>query len=528
MQVNGSTIGAVASGRADQRFEVALNHWSWKKLFNLLRIELQLRLGNTRVGGIPYEWEIDTTNICQFKCPLCDTGLGNIKRQNGVMHLDTFKKVVDQIKDYCVWLSLYSWGEPFLNKDIDKYVAYAHDADIATIISSNLNKPLTPEMAERLIRSGLDVLIISLDGTTQEVYEVYRVGGVLERVLANVRLLVEKRKELGYSTPHFEWQFIVMRQNEDQIPEARRMAKELGVDDIIFKKVDFPFGANDMEAAKRWLPSGANAARSERPLDMAYEEYGERCWRLWRSAVVNWDGGYAPCCYLTDASDDFGDVNTHTIKEIWNNQRYHTARGLFKNGNGGAPSMRVGCLDCSVYQGSKAAKSRERPTSGSRAGSLTAALRTLHVDLAPPKWGIFKHLREVLLLVGAYFAYMVVRRFVLPGVEAEAFANAMKVISFETAAGIFWEPQLQDLAVKSSRTLVVFFNWAYIFTFFPVILTTAVIVYLKDRPKYLYYRNLVLLSFVFALIIFVVFPLAPPRFSPEHGFIDAIQRFGPT
>ena len=184
------------------------------------------------------------------------------------MHFDTFKRTVDQIRDYCIWLSLYSWGEPFLNKEIDKYVAYAHDADIATIISSNLNKPLTPGMAERLIRSGLDVLIISLDGTTQEVYEVYRVGGYLDRVLDNVKLLVEKRKELGYTTPRLEWQFIVMRQNEHQISEARRMARELGVDDIVFKKVDFPFGEDNKEEAERWLPRGANGARSERPLDI--------------------------------------------------------------------------------------------------------------------------------------------------------------------------------------------------------------------------------------------------------------------
>ena len=154
--------------------------------------------------------------------------------------------------------------------------------------------------------------------------------------------------------------------------------------------------------------------------------------------------------------------------------------------------------------------------------------RRPHIDPSLLGRGIFQHVREVLLLVGAYFAYMLVRRFVVPEVEAEAFANAVKVISFETAAGIFWESNLQEWVVKSSRSLIVFFNWAYIFTFFPVIITTAVIVYFMDRPKYLYYRNLVLLSFLFALIIFVVFPLAPPRFVPEHGFIDAIQRFGPA
>ncbi len=217
-QVNGSAIGALAGGRQRQRLDVALRYFKWKKLLNFWRIEMQLRAGKSKVQGYPYEWEIDTTNICQLKCPLCHTGLGNIHRDKGTMHFDTYTKVIDEIRDYCIWLSLYSWGEPFLNKEIDKFVAYAHQAKIATIISSNLNKPLTPQMAESLIRAGLDVLIVSIDGTTQEVYEQYRVTGRLDRVIDNLKLLAQKKRELGSKTPYIEWQFIVMRQIDHQIP----------------------------------------------------------------------------------------------------------------------------------------------------------------------------------------------------------------------------------------------------------------------------------------------------------------------
>jgi MoaA/NifB/PqqE/SkfB family radical SAM enzyme len=313
-------------------------------------------MGRTKVWGYPFEWEIDTTNICQLKCPLCHTGLDTVHREKGVMSFDVFKDTIDQIKNHCVWLSLYNWGEPFLNKDIDKYVAYAHKANIATMMSSNLNKPLTPQMAEDIIRSGLDVLIISLDGTTQDVYEIYRVGGHLNRVLDNIKLLVDKRREMGSKTPYFEWQFIVMRQNEAQIPEAKRIGTELGVDNIVFKRVDFPHGEENTELARQWLPVGEGWNHRENPFEKPYQENGDRCWRLWRSAVVNWDGGYAPCCYLTDAADDFGDVKTHSVKEIWNNEHYQAARKLF--GKGPMPKQQVGCLTCSVYLESKAAKNR--------------------------------------------------------------------------------------------------------------------------------------------------------------------------
>ena len=116
----------MADGRRDHRYWLAVRYVSWRKLWNLARVELQLRLVRKTVWGSPYEWEIDTTNICQLKCPLCHTGLGNIHREKGVMSFDLFTGVVDQIKDSCIWLTLYSWGEPFLNPRVHEFVAYAH------------------------------------------------------------------------------------------------------------------------------------------------------------------------------------------------------------------------------------------------------------------------------------------------------------------------------------------------------------------------------------------------------------------
>ena len=201
-QVNGGVIESVADGRRDNRFWLATRYFSWRKLFNFIRVETQLRFTRRVIWGNPYEWEIDTTNICQLKCPLCHTGKGTIHRDQGVMDFDLFTKVVDQIKSSCMWLTLYSWGEPFLNRRIHEYIEYAHNKNIATIISSNLNKPLTPKIAEQVIKSGLDVMIVSLDGVTQDVYEVYRVNGYLNHVLANLHILDDMKRELGSKTPY--------------------------------------------------------------------------------------------------------------------------------------------------------------------------------------------------------------------------------------------------------------------------------------------------------------------------------------
>ena len=355
-QTNGGVIRSVTDGRRDQRFWLATRYFSWRKFWNLTRIEFQIRIARRVVSGSPYEWEIDTTNICQLKCPLCHTGKGTIHRDEGVMNYELFTEIIDQIKHSCVWLTLYSWGEPFLNQRIHEYIEYAHKQKIATIISSNLNKPLTPEMAEQVVKSGLDVMIVSLDGVTQDVYEIYRVTGHLDRVLDNLRLLDETKRRLGTKTPYIEWQFIVMKQNEHQIDEARALAGTLGVDSLVFKKVDFPHGEDDPALAERWLPRQHPEYLREDPFYKPYQEDGNVCWRLWRSAVINWDGGFAPCCYLTDKTEDFGDLNDSSVKEVWNNEKYTTARGLFNKDF--VPGEWVGCLDCSVYSGSSAARRR--------------------------------------------------------------------------------------------------------------------------------------------------------------------------
>ena len=356
LQTNGGVIKSVPDGRRDQRFWLATRYFSWRKFWNVIRVEFQIRIGRSVVSGSPYEWEIDTTNICQLKCPLCHTGKGTIHRDQGVMNYELFTEVVDQIKHSCVWLTLYNWGEPFLNQRIHEYIEYAHKQNIATIISSNLNKPLTPETAEQVVLSGLDVMIVSLDGVTQDVYETYRVTGHLNRVLDNLRLLDETKRRLGLKTPYVEWQFIVMKQNEHQLEEARALAGRLGVDSLVFKKVDFPHGEDNVALAERWLPRQHPEYLREDPFYKPYQEDGNVCWRLWRSAVINWDGGFAPCCYLTDKTQDFGDLNKSSVEEVWNNEKYTTARGLFNTDF--VPREWVGCLDCSVYLGSSAARKR--------------------------------------------------------------------------------------------------------------------------------------------------------------------------
>ena len=141
--------------------------------------------------------------------------------------------------------------------------------------------------------------------------------------------------------------------------------------------------------------------------------------------------------------------------------------------------------------------------------------------------GLLSHIREVLILVGAYFTYMFVRKVIVPSAESIGFENAHDIISFEKIVGLFWEPTLQRWAAEAGEGVLIFFNYLYIFTFFPVVLTTALVLYVKNRERYMYYRGMILLSFVAALLVFAAFPLAPPRFVSPGGVIDTIAIHGP-
>ena len=142
--------------------------------------------------------------------------------------------------------------------------------------------------------------------------------------------------------------------------------------------------------------------------------------------------------------------------------------------------------------------------------------------------GPYRLMREVGLVMGAYFVYMFVRKFLLPNIEVMSFENAVKVVDFEMAVGIFKEAAWQAWILENAKGVAIFMNWAYVLTFGPIIGASAILFYVFDREKYLHYRNVVLISFLIALLGFALYPLAPPRFIPEYGFVDSIRNLGPA
>lgn len=330
--------------RPGRHARALLRHSTPRRLLNLAIVELEFRLRRQRLRGRPYVLIVDPTNACNLRCPLCPTGTGDLGRPTAMMPWDVYTQAIDQLAPWAYEVNLYNWGESILHPRIWDMIRYARDRNLATNMSANLNQ-VRPGDIDRLIHSGLENLTLSIDGATQEAYAHYRRRGQLDVVLANVRELMERRRALGSRTPWVEWQFIVMKHNWHEIEAARALADELGVDEFRVIPPGLPFEASDPERLKSdWFPpSGTGDGYG----DFRGQQRGA-CFYLYRSFVVNPDGGTAPCCVVYGQDNDFGDITRQAVSEIWNGEKYRSARSLFSS-KGGATVPTV-CDRCDWFE----------------------------------------------------------------------------------------------------------------------------------------------------------------------------------
>lgn len=299
-----------------------------KRIWNALKVYvsfwLTLWLKKPIQWGYPFTIAIEPTTACNLKCPECPSGLRNFTRPVGNLKTDFFRKVIDENYHRLIYLIFYFQGEPYINPQFLKMVKYANQKGIYTITSTN-GHFLNDQNAKETIESGLDRLIISLDGTTQEVYEQYRKAGKLENVLKGTRNIIKWKKKLNSSTPYVIFQFLVVRPNEHQIEDAIQLSNEIGVNEVKFKTAQVYNYKNGNDL----IPLNEKYARYKKLPDGTYQVKNKllnHCWKLWHSCVITWDGSVVPCCFDKDAHYVMGDLKKAPLTSIWQQSRYHGFR----------------------------------------------------------------------------------------------------------------------------------------------------------------------------------------------------------
>ena len=275
------------------------------------------------MGG-PISMAIEPTTSCNLRCPECPSGLRQFTRPIGMLEPSFFKTTIDSVYKELIYLTFYFQGEPYLNPNFLEMVRYASDKGIYTSTSTNAHY-LNKEQAKKTVESKLDRLIISIDGTTQQTYEQYRIGGTLQKVIDGTKHIVAAKKELKSGTPHIVFQFLVVKPNEHQLNDVEQLAAELGVDEVVFKTAQ----VYDFENGNSLIPVNETYSRYKKQADGTYSiknKLLDQCWRMWSSCVVTWDGVVVPCCFDKDAKHPLGDLKTQSFKELWGSAKYQNFR----------------------------------------------------------------------------------------------------------------------------------------------------------------------------------------------------------
>ncbi len=300
-----------------------------KRLLNLYVVRFQRMRAHTKLSGYPLILTVEPANACNLGCPYCFTGAGDVSRKRARFPLPLYRRLIDELGDYLFQVELHNWGEPLLDPELPELIGIASRRGVDTAISTNFSFRFDASRAEALVSSGLSHLGVSLDGACQETYERYRVRGNFAQALSNVRLINEAKSRLGSATPRLIWEYHVFEHNKDEVEPARAMARDLRMDVDVCK---------GWVAGPEWDPNGQYKYFQAPSVDC--------CQFLWQRAVVNVDGGVAPCCGTFFKEDDLGSVEDDSFKTVWNNETFQEARRLFRSQHSPDSARSLICYDC--------------------------------------------------------------------------------------------------------------------------------------------------------------------------------------
>lgn len=306
------------------------------KKINYKLVNWQMSKKHTVVFGKPYMLVLDTTNLCNLECVWCPTGQNRKTRTLATMPKEKVFKIFDKFGPYLKEILLFNWGEPFLNKDIIEIMSYAKQYSSYLVVSSNMNIKLSYEDASKIVDSGLDKFIASIDGVSQKSYEIYRKKGDVSLAFDNLKILIKAKRDKKSITPEIVWQYLVFRHNEHEIEDAKKLALEIGVDRLEFSKPWCP--TEWVSTIEQYSNYVANRA------DKEYKHKEDYCNWLWNSVVINSNGSVSPCCSVEDEKEDFGNIFGQSFFKLYNNKEFRVARQYNKNEKGGGHKNR--CTVC--------------------------------------------------------------------------------------------------------------------------------------------------------------------------------------
>ncbi len=316
----------------NKKYKIYKKNITPKRLFNYAMVHASLKAKSPRVWGRPLSLFMEPTNICNLKCPLCPTGNGSLTKRKGYMPFKEYKRVIDELGPTAFSVTLWNYGEPFINKETFDMIRYAKKAGLKVITSTNGFVFKTKENVDKILDSGLDEIIFAVDGIDDETYKKYRINGNFDELIEGIKALADERKKRGKYFPYMSMQFIILKSNEHQVEEIKKLAEECGVDELILKTA---YLWNDPEMADKYLPTDKKFLRyvSDEGVQCKSSVL-PGCDGLWVGININYDGQVIPCCFDPFEKFKLGKVGevSDFDEEIWNSKKFMKFReAVLKN-----------------------------------------------------------------------------------------------------------------------------------------------------------------------------------------------------
>jgi len=233
------------------------------------------------------------------------------------MSSEVWHRTLAEISPYAHTVQFYFQGEPLLNNALPQMIAEAHAEGLYTIVSTNA-QAMTPEMAEALVSAGLNRIIVSMDGLTEESYNAYRIGGSLQQCIHALRYLRTAKDRLHAHTT-IELQCLRLRTNEHEWAELRRTCRSLGADRLTLKTAQL----HNYADGHPLMPSDARYSRYIKGKNGCYHRKprSKKCLRVWSGCVITTTGEVLPCCYDKAHAHAYGNIMNAHIRELFGNER---------------------------------------------------------------------------------------------------------------------------------------------------------------------------------------------------------------
>ena len=300
---------------------------SIRSLSNRLRNEwyyVLSRLGIERHPLMPSFVSIEPSNRCQLRCPECPVGMRNkiaVGPSARMLSEEELQVILRQTEGCVDTIQFFFQGEPLLNTHLPELITCAHRARVYTIVSTNA-LAVTPLLARRLMSSGLDRIIVSIDGMSEQSYRQYRVGGSLHKALDGLTMLRQAKDELRSNT-HIELQCLRLKSNEHEWAMMRRAYRKMGADSLTLKTAQF----YDYEHGHPLMPTNPRYSRYVlgsdglyHPKNRLHPTHRSVCHRLWTGCVIDVEGNVRPCCFDKNGRHILGNIHQQSLREIWNSE----------------------------------------------------------------------------------------------------------------------------------------------------------------------------------------------------------------